>query len=385
MVRFAHEMQRSQRTRRMHKEHNASLYSLWPLWILCVLRVPVFLNQLRELRNSHLRILIAAMLPSILKKALGLLPQEYVCVAAEDIPDHPSVFMTFKGSDAALDVTAQHILLGYKPVIIAIISSDIEIVEGHAQTICLTFTQSKFKADTRWRGFSTSARALARMELSLINVEIDEPGIAFYKGEFGEHSFLPAIQSIANRLSDLNRRKQASEANLDGNLYEQVRIAYSVPRIISVITVKDNDLLNFFPTDLHGGVDSEYYLSSLRIGGMACSQVDRLRRIVIANVDVDAFRKTYELGKNHMSPMQPVTHFEPSFVLSASGIPVYPHATTYIELEWVRQWDVGIHRIFLYRAFSMGEVKSGKTLAHIHRYYAQWRINHRLSAEYFFR
>jgi hypothetical protein len=149
--------------------------------------------------------------------------------------------------------------------------------------------------------------------------------------------------------------------------------------------VKDNDLLNFFPTDLHGAVDGEYYLSSLRLGGMACNQVDRLHRLVISSVDVDAFKKTYELGKNHMRPMQPVTHFEPSFVLSASGIPVYPHATTYIELEWVRQWDVGIHRIFLYRSLSKGEVRSGKTLAHIHRYYAQWRINNRLSAKYFFR
>lgn len=57
--------------------------------------------------------------------------------------------------------------------------------------------------------------------------------------------------------------------------------------------VKDDELLNFFPTDLHGQIGDGSYVSSLRIGGMACNQVEAVQRIVISHIDVNAFRETY--------------------------------------------------------------------------------------------
>jgi len=324
-------------------------------------------------------------LTSSIKKSLGILPQEYVCVALEDMPDRPSVFMTTRGSSAVIDVTSRHLFLGYKPLLIAIPPDDAGGELQSANQICLSFTHGEFKPGEQWRGFNSHANSIARLQLSQMTDDLKFPGLSIFAGEFGEQSFLPTRQALANKLVDALSRKPASEANVTGNLYEQVRIAYCSPRPISVITVKDDDLQNFFPTDLHGSLGSEFYLSSLRVGGMACEQVEHVRRLVISKVDVTSFRKTYSLGRNHMKTMQPVTCFEPAVVQSASGIPVYPHATSYCELELIRHIDIGIHRIFLYKTQAKGEVRSGKTLAHIHRYYAQWRINHHLSAEYFFR
>jgi len=324
------------------------------------------------------------MVPAILKKAFGLLPQEYVCVALEDMQDHPSVFMTAKGSAAWIDVTKSHMVLGYKPLLIGIWTGETDSELADALQVCLSFTGGAFKAGKDWRGFNTAANCIARLELTRLNHELKLPGLAIFSGDFGEHSFLPAHQEWANRLADRVRSKPNSDANLAGNLYEQVRIAYCIPRTISVITVKDNDLLNFFPTDLHGAVGSDHYLSSLRIGGMACGQVENVDRIVISRVDVDSFRQTYALGKNHMKSLQPADNFKVAQLSSQSGIPVYPNATDYLELEREGQMDAGIHRMFSYKVVGRGQVRKSKALAHIHRYYAQWRINHDRSAEYFY-
>ena len=60
---------------------------------------------------------------------------------------------------------------------------------------------------------------------------------------------------------------------LPDNLYKQVQIAYSIPRNISLITVGQNDRFNLFPTDLHGPVNEDHYIISLRHEGKACQQV----------------------------------------------------------------------------------------------------------------
>lgn len=321
------------------------------------------------------------MIRSRVKELFGLLPQEYVCVAKESVPDHPRVFLTSDAMEASLDVTLQHVLLGYNPLVIAI-SLD-ERFKNTAR-ICLSFTHGDFILDTQWRGFKTSKRCIARVEMARAQVELTVGGATLFIGVNAWQKFLPLHQMLANKIVDRMSRKPPSEANVSGNQYEQVRVAYSVPRQISVITVKDQDLMNFFPTDLHGRI-GDYYLSSLRRGGMACEQVHQVKRVAMSSVDVVMFKETYQMGKNHMRPLRPGDSFATTTLFTQSGIPVYPAALDYLEMEWVEFLDIGIHRIFLYKITGGGVVRSSTTLAHIHRYYAQWRINNRLSAEYFYR
>jgi hypothetical protein len=52
-------------------------------------------------------------------------------------------------------------------------------------------------------------------------------------------------------------------------------------------------------------------------------------------------------------------------------------ATRCRELQWVDHFDSGIHCVHLYEVMGQGAVcESPSTLAHIHQYYAQWRIDH---------
>jgi hypothetical protein len=57
-------------------------------------------------------------------------------------------------------------------------------------------------------------------------------------------------------------------------------------------------------------------------------------------------------------------------------LPLPASVLQYMELELFTSFDAGIHRIHLYRILHTEKVKDGLTLAHIHQYYAQWRIDH---------
>jgi hypothetical protein len=70
------------------------------------------------------------------------------------------------------------------------------------------------------------------------------------------------------------RRHQANSVNLPGNQKDQVKIAYSMPREISLVTLSNGKLMNWSP-DLHGTVSRNTYVCSLRLGGLANQQVEK--------------------------------------------------------------------------------------------------------------
>lgn len=323
------------------------------------------------------------MIPPALKSYLGLLPQEYLCVAMEDLPRPLSTHLTFKNIDRVISVSNGQLLLGYNPLIMALRTGESKL--PGADTACLNFGEGRLNPTTRWRGFPTDNNRIGRIELKRHDLPFTVAGWDLFVGIHGEHQFLNPYQRLVNAAQLAWQRKPDSDANISGNLYDQVRIAYATPRQISVITVKDNELLNFFPTDLHGRMDGHHYISSLRIGGMACSQVETAKTIVISTVNVSAFRDVYAMGKNHMQQLQSASHFGDLPVTSPSGIPVYPHATGYLELEVVDSADIGIHRLFLYRIITEDREVNGRTLAHLHAHYVQWRLNNGMSTQYFLR
>jgi hypothetical protein len=323
------------------------------------------------------------MLPPSVKSYLGLLPQEYLCVAKEDLPRPLSAHLTFKHVDRVIHLSDGQLLLGYNPLIMALRTGESNL--PGADSACLNFGEGRLNPTMRWRGFPTDAHRVGRIEMKRHELPFSIPGWDLFVGVHGEHQFLNPYQRIVNAAHTALQRKPKSNANIAGNLYDQVRIAYSTPRQISVISVKDNELLNFFPTDLHGRMDGHHYISSLRIGGMACSQVETAKTIVISTVDVSAFREVYALGKNHMQKLQETERFGNLSVTTPSGIPVYPLATGYLELEVIDSADIGIHRLFLYRILTEDRVINSRTLAHVHAHYVQWRLNNGMSTEYFLR
>jgi flavin reductase (DIM6/NTAB) family NADH-FMN oxidoreductase RutF len=211
--------------------------------------------------------------------------------------------------------------------------------------------------------------------------------IVYYEGIKGEHRFLSSFHQYVIALNNRLYNKNPGNVYLHTNLYKQVQIAYSVPRVISLITVSDGELFNLFPTDLHGTVNEQYYINSLRHEGKACKQVEASRRVVISQVHCDAYKTAYSLGKNHTQDLRSKDNFP--FGNTSSSVfqlPLPQLALDYRDLELVQCFEHGIHKLLLYKIVSR-QVLSHEpvTLAHIHNVYATWRHNNGLPGNYLLR
>lgn len=319
------------------------------------------------------------------RKALfGLtVPQEYICLENEDLATPLHVFATAKGSAVSLNVTANHIFLGYKPVIMAIHmpTGDKNIAWLQQQKeICLLFSPAPVSLDARWRGFPVDNHAPARMTLEKIREgSLAHAYICYYVATSGEHSFISATHQFMNRVRASLARPRSNNITLDANLADQVRIAYAIPRVISLITLRDRGLMNMFPTDLHGPVGPNYYLSSLRQGGKANEQVMTMKCIALSEVRADSYRQVYDLGKNHMrQPANAASFNLADQATEKFGLPLPQPVISYRELIVTDYFDAGIHRIITYAVKNSRDIMQGHRLSHVHQYAAQWRVDHNL-------
>ena len=230
--------------------------------------------------------------------------------------------------------------------------------------------------------------ALAWLSLRLIQKQkIGNNEIYYYEGIQGQHHFISFFHQYIIGLSNRIYNKKKENVFLNNDLYKQVQIAYSVPRIISLITVGSGGLYNLFPTDLHGQVNEQYYVSSLRHGGKACKQVENTGMIVISQVQSDVYRMVYGLGKNHMQELKPKENFFFSGSLSnIFNLPLPKSLLSYKELELAGSFEHGIHKLLLYKIISSQAINNEpSTLAHVHNCYATWRHNKGLPGNYLFR
>lgn len=328
----------------------------------------------------------------LLKKLLfGItIPQEYVCLPYEGATAL-SVYVTSPKQPGFFDVTRSHIFLGYKPVIIALhdqIDNEFNKWLAHQNEVCLSFNQNKFYPDAYWEGCPTSRLSIARLKLRRIQEkDLNGSHVIFFEGVKGKQRFLSSFHQLTNDLlTRYSKKKSQGNIYLDDNLYEQVRIAYSVPRKISIISLMNNAGMNMFPTDLHGEVNNRFYISSLRIGGQANNQVEEIRTICISEIQIEGFKEVYELGKNHMQGLRRHEEFSLAPTISEKlGIPLHPLATSYKELRQMESFDIGIHRIHIYEIVNEAKITVNDTLAHIHNYYAQWLLSQGVKIKIFLR
>jgi flavin reductase (DIM6/NTAB) family NADH-FMN oxidoreductase RutF len=291
--------------------------------------------------------------------------------------------------DSIEDVTDAHLFLGYKPLIFGLIfpaGSQTHQRFKQESEILLEFNMPA-SCEGSSNPLELSQRRIATLRLTYLReMTLNRQMLLLYQGKQGYHSFLSPLQQFVNRAKERFQKRASGNVGLPGNLLDQVQIAYAIQRKISTITVGDGSLINLFPTDLHGAVGEMNYASSLRIGGMATRQVEASRKLVISEVDLSAYREVYALGKNHMRNPQKEEHFalhrSKSQVLQ---LPLPAAVRAYRELELLESVNEGIHRIHTYTVINHQVIKeSGDALAHIHRVYAQWRINNGLLTELFF-
>lgn len=323
------------------------------------------------------------LLQKLLNKFNGLnYKQEYLCLSKESFRDPLHVYLVSENM-VIKNITNYHLFTGYSPLIFAFPSFD-EINLSQIDNITIVFTQK----DVGTNGIFNKKDALALIHFKKISEQFAiHNAIYFYEGVKAKHYFLNSFHQFILQIGNDIYNKKPGNVFLAGNLYKQVQVAYAVPRNISLITVKQNNLFNLFPTDLHGQIDDMHYIISLRRGGRAAQQVETIKKILVSEVHAEFYKTAYSLGKNHMQELKDKDQFlfgnELSQVLQ---LPLPQSAIYYRELELLDSFDHGIHRLFLLKIINQGQVENKPaTLAHVHNVYATWRHNKGLPGNYLLR
>ena len=323
------------------------------------------------------------LLQKLLNKLNGLYyKQEYLCLAKESFQQGLHVYL-IAGKQIIKDITDQHLFTGYSPLIFTLYSSSFNEDELTGK-IDIVFSERCLNPDE----FLEKKDAIAWLSLKMIRRQpVGDTDIVYYEAINGEHHFISSFHQYIIELYNRLFNKKPGNVYLPDNLYKQVQIAYSIPRIISLITVSDGELFNLFPTDLHGTVNEQYYISSLRHEGRACKQVETSRQIVISQIHCDAYKTAYSLGKNHTQELKAKDNFPFGNINSSVfHLPLPQSVLYYRELELVESFAHGIHKLLLYKIVSSRAIRhEPATLAHVHNVYATWRHNNGLPGNYLFR
>ncbi|MEP7236597.1 MAG: hypothetical protein ABI685_01990 [Ferruginibacter sp.] len=317
-------------------------------------------------------------LQKILNKFNGLhYTQEYLCFAKESFSDPLHIYLVHN-KHIVRDITSHHLFVGYCPLVFAF------SLPGLPSSIQIILSQQVLQPNEIF----ASKDALASLQLRLVKKQKhDGSDIVYYEGTDGSHHFLSKFHQFTGRLYNQWYNKKPGNVFLHNNLYKQVQVAYAVPRMISLITVGSNDLFNLFPTDLHGQVDETHYIISLRTGGKACEQVQAEGKLLISQMQCEAYKLVYSLGKNHMQDLKAKDNFAFGQLLSEKfNLPLPQQSLSYKELVLVDSFIHGIHTIMLFKIIIYRQLQpEDATLAHIHNAYATWRYKKHLQGNYLLR
>lgn len=305
-------------------------------------------------------------------------PLEYLCVSLESF-EQPLHAYLFDNGRVIKDITKLHSFVGYHPLILAFASKD-----TNKEKIDIIFSNQALQPNEIF----SQKDAIAFLRLQKIKeVVFQNDTINFYEGIRGSHRFISAFHQAVIGLNNRLYNKKQGNVFLHAGLYKQVQIAYSLPRVISLITVGNDAGYNLFPTDLHGAVNEGCYIDSLRHTGKACQQVLQNREILLTEVNSSFYKSAYLLGKNHMQELKPKENFPFNGSVSPNfHLPVPLSALRYRELELDDSFIHGIHRLLIFKTISSQQVENNpSTLAHVHNVYATWRYNHGLPGNYLLR
>jgi hypothetical protein len=318
----------------------------------------------------------------ILNKFNGLYYlQEYLCLDKESF-QYPLYAYIVSDNLIIKDVTTYHLFTGYCPLIFTFTCDKVNFPQ--TERINIVFSLQQFQTNEH----ISQKDAIATLYLQKINEQGSGNDVfQHYKGLKGTHHFISFFHQSILQLQNKLFNNKIGNVYSKGNLLKQVQIAYSVPRMISLITVRLDDLYNLFPTDLHGQINNEHYIISLRQGGKAAKQVETTKKILISEINPTFYKIAYSLGKNHMQELKTKSQLPFSDNSSVMlDLPLPQVAVCYRELELINYFDHGIHRLFLFKILEKRQiVDEPGTLAHVHNVYATWRHNKGLSGNYLLR
>lgn len=281
-------------------------------------------------------LLCRVLLPGLLRSPF---PQEYLCLPHDACDAH------WRYELSGVDVTRDHLFLGYRPLVLAMPATG-----------------------TRPGELLLRSPLQQRPVAGITLAGIDPPGMGsdftFLTGTRAWSRFLPWPQWPLDRIRRWrNARRHGNVATVPAEI-DMTRILYALPREIHLAVVGSPDRCNIFPTDLHGELAGRY-LVSLRHTGKACTQVMEEGSFALYRMPLDLFRQVYALASRHMG--------DPTAALAIAAIdgswngharPLGAIAARLLRVE--AHADAGIHRIFRCRVEREEHFKNGPVLAHVH-------------------
>jgi hypothetical protein len=302
---------------------------------------------------------------SILKKVLFGIhhPREYISASAGAVSGGLDCFLRANGKE--IPVSKEMLFLGYRPLLMGWIAEKCEDEK--------TVLEFRRKSD---------GAKMATLHLRLEKqFSLSEKTLFIFKGISSEQSFDSSFHRFMFRWYERFRSKPAGNIDLDQRLYNMVKIAYSIPREIKLVTLEDEKGRNIFPTDLHGKAGSKGYIISLRHDKKACQQVEQIGCLALWTISSKKAKDAYAMGCNHSKDLAaaityPVTGESPLY-----GFPKPEGALSCCELELEKViGDFGIHRLLLFKIVSgRGDDDNPERLIHLHRSYVQWHVKNGLT------
>ncbi|REK00669.1 MAG: hypothetical protein DWQ44_04500 [Bacteroidetes bacterium] len=302
---------------------------------------------------------------NLLKKIINhispgtFLPNEYVCIDNKELKSDLRV--TYTSGEFSVNVDDSQFLLGYKPIIFGIPA---EIILHSSGEAFLTFYCN---------------------DILLGNIHLEKTrddffGLTLFQAASADNNFLSGFQKLLKRINRLKSRKD--QLSPDHKTYRVLELAYSYPRMISLLLLSSGEKINVFPTDLHCIIpDMRKCIISLRENGKALEQTELVKQISLFPMKPAAFQLVYAQGKGHMRDFSDRSDFP---FLDESLNP--ENASGRLVLELKGKTKIGIHNLLAFNVLSYDSFSQGNhLLSHVHAHFTAWRLRNGYSDNWLYR
>ena len=275
---------------------------------------------------------------SILRKLLvGNTPiSEYSTVTiAGDIKER--VYLKTKKN--SIDVSTNHWLLCLDPVVFGVWINDSKLIADiNENKECKIFFGSAINSKNE----KIERKAVAKPELRLFDKIEEKDGTLFlWKLEKSTIHHVGSIKAL------LIFHRYYKKPGFSFEKLKSFASAYSYPRRVRIISVRQGDYYNIFPMDLLGEISSsKRFVFGLRHTNIALSKIIETGKMVVSEVSFEHKETIYKLGKHH-SVSPPSLDSLPFKVKQSDSFGFYipEWAERYNEIKIERTMNLGSHML----------------------------------------
>jgi flavin reductase (DIM6/NTAB) family NADH-FMN oxidoreductase RutF len=250
--------------------------------------------------------------------------------------------VTLEGLDAPIDVTYTHVMVGLRPLMIAL---------AHPPGLPPDALERR-PLILRVSPWSEPNGTLGTVSLRhASSIPVGQTTLHLFRMDSSSNSCMPrsawAVFAAHHGWGDWKRRKQRNTPMEPRDL-RALQVLYVCPRPVVFVTVQHGSASNLFPMDLIGPTDSPYFLLGLRRTSPSIRLIRESRRLAVADVPVEYTAAAFKMGEHHEKERidWSALPFEtgPS---GGHGLPVLCDALRVRDLELRDAHDVGSHTLFI--------------------------------------